>query len=99
MGGARQTGRAEDPVRPRSAGCPSLRSRPNAQNARPERDRPVNDGLWAMTTCPCGSIMGPDARLGCGMRTVGEAVPVWGQRLYGKSPCFPVNFTANLKVL
>lgn len=59
----------------------------------------VNCGLWGRMMHQCGFISYDKRTLWWGTLTVGEAVHVWGQEVYGKSVYLPCNFAVNLKLL
>ena len=60
----------------------------------PTANSNVNDGLWVtmMYCCRLISCMG-------GLFIRGEALHLWGQRIYGKSLCLLFKFAVNLKLL
>ena len=56
-------------------------------------------GLWVMVMCQCRLITVTNGPLWCEVLLEGEAMHVWGQKVYEKSLYLLFNFAMNLKLL
>ena len=54
---------------------------------------------WVLTVCQCRITGYNTGSTVAGMLTVGEAVDMWGQGVYGNSLYFPLDIAVNLKSL
>ena len=60
----------------------------------------VNHEVWVIVMCRCMFISCNKCTTLVGMLTVEEAaMPGWGQKVYGNSLYFPLDFAVNLKLL